>query len=166
MAEAQAGAVAPRFRPPPTRKLVAVPKSMEILRERAITRHGAWAPVLLRRAFEVAEVSDGRAGLSKEELVTLLQDAGLSMTVDEADEVFLFLDSDGSGSVSWREFIRILTRGGAPPGAESLARAARREARSIDASLRAGKGIAEATTTAASLARREPEGTAAEEEKQ
>lgn len=96
--------------------------------------------------------------------MSLLKDSGLALTVDEADEVFLFLDSDGSGSVSWREFIRILTRGGAPPGAEALARTARREARSIDASLRAGKGIAEATISAATLAGIDLTGSAAEEE--
>ena len=56
------------------------------------------------RTFKTYD-DNGDKRLSKEELISGLRDYGVNMNKSETDELFQYFDKDGSGSISFDEFL-------------------------------------------------------------
>lgn len=80
-----------------------VADSLEKLRHLCLAR-GASGILGLGRCFRRID-DNGDKALSLEEFTKGLQDSGLEVSDDEAQEIFTQFDSDGSGSINMTEFL-------------------------------------------------------------
>ena len=79
-------------------------RSINQLRERIVERGGTTGIQSLARVMKIMDDSGDRK-LSKEELKYGLQDYGMPLSSAELEELFHIFDADGSGSISFNEFL-------------------------------------------------------------
>jgi Ca2+-binding EF-hand superfamily protein/WD40 repeat protein len=85
------------------RKLLA-DRSIAQLREKIVERGGTTGIQSLSRVMKIMDDSGDRK-LSKEELKYGLQDYGMPLSSAELEDLFQIFDADGSGSISFNEFL-------------------------------------------------------------
>ena len=85
------------------RKALAV-RAIKQLRERIVERGGTTGIQSLARIMKIMDDSGDRK-LSREELKYGLADYGMPMSAAELDDLFHAFDTDGSGSISFNEFL-------------------------------------------------------------
>ncbi|KAM7433082.1 hypothetical protein ABFA07_016600 [Porites harrisoni] len=79
------------------------PPSLKKVRD-ACKRRGATGAKGLSRAFRIYD-DDGSKTLNRDEFFTGLQDYGVTLTAEEAEELWAYFDRDGAGGINIDEFI-------------------------------------------------------------